>query len=254
MNLEINYQKLTDIIKSFYKITKIKIIIFDENHNVICAYPEKDSSFCRKMKSNPFTCNKCIQNDLNVFNECKKAQKLIMYTCHAGLVEGCAPLKHGNTVLGYIMFGQISDFPSRTVLLQNISSVCREYSLNEEDFLGASKSIKIRDYDYIMASAKLFEACASYIMVQDMLLPENNRIIIESEKYIEENLESVTVSSLCSHLNISRTKIYEVFRQNAGTGVSSFIREKQFEKARKLLSAGSLPIKEISKYKENVCK
>ena len=97
-----------------------------------------------------------------------------------------------------------------------------------------------------MASAKLFEACASYIMVQDMLLPENNRIIIESEKYIEENLESITVSSLCSHLNISRTKIYEVFRQNAGTGVSSFIRDKQFEKARKLLSAGSLPIKEIS--------
>ena len=29
MNLEINYQKLTDIIKSFYKITKIKIIILN---------------------------------------------------------------------------------------------------------------------------------------------------------------------------------------------------------------------------------
>jgi hypothetical protein len=59
--------------------------------------------------------------------------------------------------------------PSDEALRQNVSDVCREYSLDEEKFLEAARDIKIKSYENIMSAAKIFEACISYIILNDML-------------------------------------------------------------------------------------
>ena len=249
MKFKINFEKLLDIMQAFYSLTNIKIVIFDAEHNIICSYPESDCTFCKKIKSIPTISKKCANSDLQVFNICKKEEKLILYTCHAGLVEACAPLKQNGIVIGYIMFGQISDLPCRDALNQNISSICKEYGLNEAEFLRVSKTIKLKSYESIMATAKIFEACISYIILNEMFLPEHDKIIFESESFIENHLENVTVTELYKHLNISRTALYEIFKKKTGLGVTEFIRKKQFEKANRLLKETDLPINDIS----NLC-
>ena len=179
MELKINLEKLNDIMQAFYTITGIKIIIFDHKHNIVHSYPDNDCAFCKKMKEISHTAAKCLADDVRIFNECKKTGKLMLYTCHAGLVEGCAPLKQHGKVLGYIMFGQISDLPSRETLLQNVTNICREYALDEKTFIRLSRSIKLKGYEDIMASAKIFEACISYIILNEMLIPESDKTIIE---------------------------------------------------------------------------
>ncbi len=246
MELKINFEKLDDIMKAFYSLTKIKIILFDENRNVIHSYPQYDCTFCRKMKSYAHTAEYCLKNDIEIFNECKKTGKLIVYTCHAGLVECCAPIKQNENVLGYIMFGQISDLPSKNTLYQNVTNVCRQYNLDEDQFLKASKSIKIKSYDYIMSSAKIFEACISYIIINEMLIPQFDKTMIECEKYIDEHLDSVNVEALCNYLNLSRTTLYDIFRNKTGQGVASFIRNKQLEEAKRLLAETELSVSEVS--------
>lgn len=246
MDLKINFEKLDDIMRSFYALTKIKIVIFDEKRNVILAYPRNDCAFCRKLKSYPHTAEQCVKNDINIFNECKKKGELIIYTCHAGLVEGCAPLKQNGKIFGYIMFGQISDLPSRNALCQNISNICREYNLDEKTFLQVSKSIKLKKYDDIMASAKIFEACVSYIILNEMLIPQFDKTMLECEQYISSHLDSVNVENLCSHFSLSRTTLYDIFRNKTGQGVASFIRNKQLDEAKRLLSETNLSISEIS--------
>ena len=246
MELKINFEKLNDIMQAFYSVTGIKIIIFDDKHNIIHSYPQHDCDFCRKMKSVQHTAKECALNDTDIFNECKKKGKLMLYTCHAGLVEGCAPLKQNGKVLGYIMFGQISDFPTMEALTQNIVNVCREYSLDEAAFLKTALSIKLKSYDEIMASAKIFEACISYILLNEMLIPEHDRTMLECEKYIDSHLDSVSVECLCEHLNLSRTALYNIFRIKTGQGVAAFIRNKQLENAKKLLSDTDLSISEVS--------
>ena len=236
MELKINIEKLDDIMQAFYSLTGIKIIIFDEKRNIIHSYPQTDCDFCKKMKSYTHTAEKCVANDISIFNKCKKSGQLMVYTCHAGLVEGCAPLKQQEKVLGYIMFGQISDLPSKEALLQNITNVCREHGLDEKAFLKTSKSIKLKSYDDIMASAKIFEACISYILLNEMLIPELDRTMIECEKYISTHLDNVSVESLCEHLNLSRTALYNIFRKKTGQGVAAFIRNKQLENAKNLLT------------------
>lgn len=249
MKFKINFEKLLDIMQAFYSLTNIKIVIFDAEHNIICSYPESDCTFCKKIKSIPTISEKCANSDLQVFNKCKKEEKLILYTCHAGLVEACAPLKQNGIVIGYIMFGQISDLPCRDALNQNISSVCKEYGLNETEFLRVSKTIKLKSYESIMATAKIFEACISYIILNEMFLPEHDKIILESESFIDNHLENVSVTELYKHLNISRTALYEIFKKKTGLGVTEFIRKKQFEKANQLLKETDLPINDIA----NLC-
>ena len=249
MKFKINFEKLLDIMQAFYSLTNIKIVIFDAEHNIICSYPESDCTFCKKIKSIPTISKKCANSDLQVFNKCKKEEKLILYTCHAGLVEACAPLKQNGIVIGYIMFGQISDLPCRDALNQNISSICKEYGLNEAEFLRVSKTIKLKSYESIMATAKIFEACISYIILNEMFLPEHDKIILESENFIDNHLENVSVTELYKHLNISRTALYEIFKKKTGLGVTEFIRKKQFEKANQLLKETDLPINDIA----NLC-
>ncbi|MBQ7096898.1 MAG: helix-turn-helix transcriptional regulator [Clostridia bacterium] len=65
-------------------------------------------------------------------------------------------------------------------------------------------------------------------------------------KYINAHLDNVSVESLCEHLNLSRTALYNIFRIKTGQGVASFIRNKQLENAKKLLADTDLSISEIS--------
>lgn len=246
MDLNINFEKLNDILLSFYKMSGIKIIIFDENREIISSYPRNDCAFCMKLKSDDSMNKKCRKNDTDMFNKCKKSGELIIYTCHAGLVEGCAPIKQNGKILGYIMFGQISDLPSREVLSDNIYHFCKENGLDEKTFIASSKSIKLKKYDDIMAAAKIFEACISYIVLNEMMMPKDDKTMIKCEKFIDENLSDISVEKLSAHMNISRTALYNIFKEKSGIGVSAFIRNKQLEHSKKLLTETKMSVAEIS--------
>ena len=49
----------------------------------------------------------------------QRKKDLIFYHCHAGLVECVAPIKSGRRVIGYVMFGQITDQKDKSKLPSN---------------------------------------------------------------------------------------------------------------------------------------
>ena len=247
MGLKISSKKLIEIMKAFYQLSGIKIVIFDEVGNEVCSYPEGDCTFCRLLKGAPETSGKCESCDMHSFKESKRAGGLKIYTCYAGLVEGCAPLKQQDKIIGYIMFGQVSDFLNRKALLQNVEELCRQFSLPRARFVSAAKDISLKSYEEIMAAAKIFEACVSYIILNDMLHGAEDRVIVESEKYVEDHISDVSVDSLCRHLGISRTALYKEFSEKCSEGVSSFIKRKQFERSRSLLEKTDKSIMQISR-------
>lgn len=246
MKLKFDKIKLSEIMEAFYVLTKIKIIIFDKNHNIILSYPETDCKFCALMKKTEIGREKCNSNDMEIFEKCRKKSELIVYTCHAGLVEGCAPLKYGEIVIGYIMFGQVSDLPSRETLNQSIEYICKAYNLDSKIFINASKSITVKKSDIIMSAAKIFSACTSYIIINEMLIPENDKIISQCDSYINDNIDTASVDSLIALTGLSRTKLYETFKKSISKGVSEFIRDKRLAKAEELLKKTDLSIYEIS--------
>ncbi|MDP4133992.1 MAG: PocR ligand-binding domain-containing protein [Bacillota bacterium] len=246
MFFDFNPYKLREIAKAFYTITGIRFIVFDSDYNEVMSYPEKHCPFCELMKSSPETEKHCRESDERSFEQCKKTDGLITYRCHAGLIEAAAPIKEGNKLLGYLMFGQITDKKNKDELKEHISSLCDAYHLDKADVLKKVQGIKAKNSDQIASAAKILETCVSYIILKEMITPRNSKLITLAEKYIEDNIADVSIEKLCAKLSLSRTKLYGLFTAEKQTGVSAYINERRLLMGKHLLKNTDMPVSEIA--------
>lgn len=246
MSLKFNITEMTELMDAFYKISGIRFILFDEDFNKILSYPDQSCSFCHIIKSNKATNKKCDDCDLFAFKKCRNSDNPFIYKCHAGLVEAAMPIKENDITVGYVMFGQISDSKDKKELKEQIKIISEKYGLNEKDLLEAAKKITYKREEEINAAAKILEACASYMLLKELITPENNRVFEAAKQYIEEHLSDFNVTDLYETLNISRSKLYEIFSAEAGTGVAAYVRRRRLHRGKKLLKLTNKTISEIA--------
>ncbi len=233
--------------RSFYELTGIRFILFDAGCNKIISYPENECAFCEAMRKYPATSRKCAISDRKAFKVCREKDGPFLYKCHAGLVEASLALKENDRVVGYLMFGQMTDNSEKEDVAKELIKYCADYGIPKTDVIHCIEEIKYTDNKRILAAAKILEACMSYIMLKELITPENDRIFLEAKEYIEEHLsESLEIYGICAHLGISRTKLYEIFRKEANLGVSEYIRKRRMHKAKKLLKNTKNPVWEIA--------
>lgn len=241
MSIVFQNQELSDLMKHFYILTGLKIGIFDESYNGVFTYPEC-TPFCAAMRKNPDFLALCCKSDQNSFETCKKTQSLVIYKCHAGLIECTVPIMRNNTIIGYIMFGQVSDSSDKTKFRQKMSEL-----YPGEEMYDNIKKIKYKSSAQLFSAAKLLETCISYILEKNILTPSRIRLFNSIEEYIDENLSSdLKVEVLCERFDISRTKLYGLIRNYIPGGIAEYIKEKRLIRAAELLSSTTLRVSEIS--------
>jgi len=247
MSININVEKLKDLMRDFYILTNIKIVIFDDQYNEILGYPDTHNAFCDIMQKNELSTKQCQVSNYNSFQACKKTGELIIYQCHAGLIEATAPIKERGIIIGYIMFGQITDIKDKEILLANICNRFQISNLDSEKWHTAIRKIKYKSIDQIRASAKILEACTYYVLLNELVSIRNERIIDKLNTYIEENLNKEITSQIISKkLNISRTKLYETTQIYLGMGIAEYVKSKRMAKAKSMLKNSEASVAEIS--------
>lgn len=247
MNIKYNIDELQSIIRSFYELTGIRFILFDADCNKIISYPKNECAFCEAMRKYPATSRKCAISDRKAFKVCRDKDGPFLYKCHAGLVEASLALKENDRVVGYLMFGQMTDNIKKDVVAKELIKYCADYGIPETDISASIAEIKYTDNEKILAAAKILEACMSYILLKELITPENDKIFLDAKEYIEEHLsESLEIHDICSHLDVSRTKLYEIFRKEAELGVSEYIRKRRMHRAKKILKTTKKPVWEIA--------
>src|SRR5690554_3325000 len=127
-----NTEQLKEILKDFFILTNIRIVIFDDKLNQILSYPEIDTKFCRTIRKDPKVDAECKQSDYEACMECKRRNELYTYHCHIGLTETVAPLKYNEITIGYIMFGQILQSEKKEEKWKEILENCRDYNIDFE--------------------------------------------------------------------------------------------------------------------------
>ncbi len=238
-------QDLLELMKHFYVLTGIRAVLFDENYTELVSYPKDGIPFCSCMRENPNFKEMCRRSDIESFKRCTKTKALSIYKCHAGLIEATAPLTDNGAVIGYVMFGQITDEREKSELLEKLKKTCSEYTNNNVET--EIKNIKYKSEKQILAASKILEACTSYILLKDMVRRSGKQLIEQVEKYVNEHMsESVNVESLCKALNISRTRLYEATSPYTSGGVAGFIRHIRLERAKKLITSTDIPVSEIA--------
>ena len=104
---------LSVLMENFYTLTRIRIVLFDSEFNEILSYPSGGHSFCSLMRTNAEFDALCKNSDRISFEKCCKTHALCVYKCHAGLIEATSPIIQNDAIIGYIMFGQITDIKDK---------------------------------------------------------------------------------------------------------------------------------------------
>ncbi|MBQ9757070.1 MAG: PocR ligand-binding domain-containing protein [Clostridia bacterium] len=247
MILEINTEKLSKLIKSFYKLTKIKIAVYDDEFREVFCYPKTHTAFCTMINNTPGVCLKCQQSNEIWCSACKEKDALVRFTCHAGLTEVVAPLKEGDKTIGYIMFGQITDIKDKKKFRERAFERCKDYPLDFDEFEEKIKSVQYKSEEEIEAVSNMLNTFVSYIYLEGIVvLREEGRAkrIIE---FIDKNLDDdLSISVLCEKLSVSRTVLYEITRPVMADGIAAYIRGRRIERAKDLIKNTEKTIEEIS--------
>ena len=247
MAFNYDLERLKDIMQSFYSLTGLRLNIFDSDCNRLFAYPTVYCKFCDYVRKNPEANKMCEESDRNSFSECRKKDGLIIYKCHAGLVEAVTPIKESGIIIGYLMFGQITDSVDRTELFESVSALCDNYKMDKNKTKKLLSSVEYKSNDTIIAAAKIMETCVSYIILKEMISPKGEMLTEKVNRYIDRNLSDVTPEGICRHLNMSRTSLYEKFTAETQKGISQYITERRLASSKRLLKSTDFSISEIAR-------
>ncbi len=246
MPLMFEDKELMELMEDFYILTGMKIALFDETCNELISYPSNKENFCSCMRENPEFAAKCRNSDTISFKKCEKTKMLNIYVCHAGLIEATAPIMENGRIIGYMMFGQITDNKNRSEFLQSMRELCDKFNPeNLPDKL--INKIKYRSSRQILAASKILDACTGYIQLKDLVRLSDKNFVTTVERFIDEHInEEITVKRLCDEFNVGRTTLYKLTSERTEGGIAAFIKNKRLEKARYLIRKTDMSISEIS--------
>ncbi len=247
MKLRLNIAEMETLMQSFYTMTGIRLVLFDTNGEAVLSYPQQDCNFCRLMKQCPNTRRSCRYADRRSFEKCKQDNTLVIYKCHAGLVEAVIPLHENTHTIGYLMFGQICDTENRAALTAKALERAAQYGWNTAAVEQAIQDITHKNAEQIRAAAKIMEACTSYIIYKELITPEGDRVVEQTKAYLEEHLgEDLDMAALCAAVQVGRTKLYTLFRKETKMGIAAYLLRRRLHRAKKLLKTTEMSIKEIA--------
>lgn len=243
----LNTKELLSLLKDFYLLTKIKIVIFDTDYEEIIAYPDSHCTYCRYLRKNPSCLKKCQNSNYQSFQHCRRTSEIIVYHCHAGLIEATAPLIDNGILVGYIMFGQITDLENDKELLDLIHHTLDKNeihtNLSDKNFLDIEK----KSADQIYAAAKILEACTFYVLLKNLMSARRQNFVENLNAYLLSHLsEPLTADQIAADLSISRSKLYTSCEKYLGVGIARYIKNLRLEKAKELLKNTDFTISMIS--------
>ena len=245
MSLRFDIIEVADLMENFYALTGIRIALYDENYNEITGYPKDCLPFCSHMRKIPEFFNQCRKCEKKHLELAKKTGEIIMYKCHANLTEAIYPIINKGTLMGYIMFGQVSNnITEKDVFRKDLLKLAKKYGHCRNELV---KKINFKSDRQLIAASKILKTFTSYILLNEVVKLSQVEEFEKIDKYITEHLhENISVSSLCRKFYISRTQLYELCKQHVPTGIASYIKTKRLNKAKELIQTTDMSVVEIS--------
>ena len=245
MKLDYDREQLIDLMRDFFISTGMRIVLFDDEYRILLAYPENDCSFCRAMKSVSASAQLCRQSDEHSFRTCAATQKLSLYHCHAGLIEATLPLVDSGIIIGYLMFGQISDKQSGQDLAKELTRYASGLQIDPEKY--CFEDIPHKSLDEIKAASKIMEALTFYALYHKTISLHSQVFAGRIREYLLAHIdEPLSPESIAEAMNFSRSKLYMECERNLGTGIMQYLSGLRMEEARRLLTQTDLPISTIA--------
>jgi len=101
-------QKVSEIFDLYTELHNIRISLFSPDGTLL--YPDAvgrpDCTHCKMLREKLGLDSKCRELDRKMMQTAFAEEKMISYTCHAGMREATAPILIDGELVGYVMLGQ----------------------------------------------------------------------------------------------------------------------------------------------------
>lgn len=232
MILNIASEQILGLIKAFYNLTGIKIAIYDNNFKEVLSYPEENSPFCKMLERDPSLLKKCDDCTANLCHKCDVQKKTIVYKCHAGLTEVISPIELDGVIIGYVIYGQITNEKDREKFIAEVKENCKDYGLCEKEIEESLEKIKYFSDSKIEDTLEIINALTLYIVYKGFVYLSDSPLGMKISDYIDKNLANdLSVSALCSEFAISKAKLYSETRIYMPEGIAKYIRKRRIQAA-----------------------
>lgn len=249
MKINFNDAELNEILVDFHALTKMRIIILDENFKRIAAFPEKSCGFCSILKSNPSARALCKNCDEEACIMCRESGRLNIYNCHAGLTEVAAPIKMNGIAVGYVMFGQIINKKEKAENRDKIIDYCRKFTDDSEKLGIMYDKLLCKNENQIKAASKIAECCISYLVMNRLVRVDKGNLGYLISEYVSANIKNeIHSEDICRAFGIGRTKLFEVSKRNFGMSIARYIRKKKVEAAAAYMAEHGCKVSEAADY------
>ncbi len=244
----IDKDKLKNILVDFFKITHLRITVFDINFHEIMGYPEQRSLLCSYIRGNKAVDRACVECDKKSCEIAKEMTTPYVYSCHVGLKEIICPIVLKKNVVGFIFFAHIFSFENYQegidLILKNLSS----YDLDKTVVQELCKDLPLTTEDFVLSASRLLQAVASYLYIEQIAYMKYENLAIKIDKYIHENYDkNINANTIAYTFGVGRTKLYSIAKEMYNQGIAEKIRSLRIEKAKLLLSKNTdVTIQELS--------
>lgn len=243
--LEVNMAEIEKIIKEIYIATGIKSVLYDEEFNVIYSYPNELCPFCCIIRENDELKKKCLMCDIMGFNKAVQGMKTHIYNCHMNLIESISPIIKNDTVIGFIMIGQIIITENIDIIKSNIDAI-KDKDTRVRLYTELEK-MKVMDNERISAVSDIINMCTSYLWLKQLVSAKYGLGAAAIRNYIYDHLcDDLSVKHLCEKFNVSKSSLYSISKKSFGKGISEYIRDIRIDKAKELLVNTKMSISAVS--------
>lgn len=231
----INHEKLQQVLKDFYNITKTRIAVLDHDYREISAYPSEICTFCKVARKNPIIEQNCLDCDHRAFSYVKKEKKQYTYLCHLGLYESVYPIFVEKNIVGFLMIGQFIEETEH----EKIKIEYQKKYGNMDNISCYLDEVAAFNKSHVSSIASIMSVCAEYLCFTKTISQKNVGLCARIDQYIESNLHTpLSVESIANAFNISKTSVYLTLKQGVGMSVTEYVNYKKIERAKKLMRQG----------------
>ena len=238
--LQLNSQRLLKVLRDFYILTKIRIVVFDADFKELLSYPTERLGFCGALRQDGQENAHCVNSDRLGCQRCAGSMTATFYRCHAGLTEAVVPIMDRSGIIGYVMFGQV--IPKEDYLPTK-TRIKKRYPQLEKEIEG----ISVKSAEELNAAATVLQALTAYVINNHWVIPEKSVFVRQMDGYIAQHIqESIVVEDLCVEFGLGRTRLYSLSMTCLGCAPAEYIRNQRIEYAKKMLTETDLPIMDIA--------
>lgn len=234
MNVQYDIPKLEAIITSLSRLTGISMSFIRPDGEVVCWSAPPKPCFCSLgMSRGAFSEKTCEESDREIMAACARSRRVEGHLCHAGLYDAAMPIVLGDTLVGFVMFGQF----------RTPTSVPCEAYMADPVLRATWEEIPLYDEEQIESLKFLLP----HVLVGNAVRMEYSPFATELSEYVAGHLgEDLGVEALCARFSVSKNTLYRAVRENFDTTVNEFVTSRRLERACQLLTGSDTPVVAIA--------